>query len=466
MKTKENTVKKFWYFLLCYIKSKSFRRIGRVLAIIFINLLVLELLSLLVVTILFKQGYKSIVESKDQYIVVLASQGSTPELTRQTEGNNFWGRRQLHPYFGYTFLPGWRNMNNFGFATRFNYPYAAQKDEFVVGFFGGSVAAQIYSWENKHKLIAQTLLLQLEKKGYNRITVLNFTNGGYRQPMDLFVFLYFLHTIDMAIFIEGFNDIIIYPNQNNYPLDFPPKSVWNVLASKKFSQIMLEAVGRLQYNISRQRAWTGIFRKPVLRYSMFCHILWKLIISGYAREEQAIQKEIAKEVEEGSGFTNVHPLGYGVDQIVDLYFQRYEYHLKTAALVGRDANIPCLFVLQPNQYLKGSKLYSQEERSNYMNNKRIQDRVNRYYPRLRNMYARLAYQGIFTFDAAMIFKNIAQTVYKDDCCHFNNAGLEIICRAIMADLLKKKEVFTIIPEAHQRQCRLLTLTEHSRKSDQ
>jgi hypothetical protein len=235
------------------------------------------------------------------------------------------------------------------------------------------------------------------------------------------------------------------------------KNVWSVLAGKKYSHQMLECVGRLQYNISRQKAWTGIFRKPLLRRSMFCHILWKIIISGYNKEEKNLQKSILEETQKQGGFKNIHPRGYKEEQIIDLFFQKYEYYLKTAAIIGREAGIPCLFVLQPNQYLKDAKPYNREEREKYLNNRISKRQVSRFYPRLIKMYARLAQAGIFTYDATLVFKDTARTVYNDATCHFNPTGLEIICEAILKDLLNKKELFAIIPVAAERQGRLLEL---------
>lgn len=436
-------------------KSKFVRRCARLFLLVFINLLLIEVLSWFVVMVAFKQNYGAIAEEKNEYMLNLTGQSETHTMVRPTGGQSR-SQRQLHPYFGYTFLPGWRNVNNHGFATPYTYPYVAQTDEFVVGIFGGSVAASVYNLDRNHEIIAQTLLPQLAKKGYNRVTTLNFACGGYHQPQDLFVFLYYLNTIDMAIFIEGFNEIaLIWEGQDDYPFDFPWQAVWNVLAGKEFSQTMLETVGELQYNIARRKAWTKTFQKPVIRHSMFCHILWKIITKSIASKEQTLRKEIQEEENKRGGIANVNPRGYGQKQIIDLYFQRYAHHLKTVWQVGREAKISCLFVLQPNQYVKNSKPYSREELRKFLGNKTIQTKVNRYYPRLKDIYARLARKGLFTFDATMLFNKTTQTVYRDKCCHFNSLGREMICRAMMKKLLKMKDWLAIIPKADDRQNRLL-----------
>lgn len=440
-------------------KSTFLRRSARLLLLIFINLLLLEVLSWFVVMIAFKQNYGAIAGEKNEYMYQLTGKSKTHTLVRPAGGQDR-SRRQLHPYFGYTFQPGWRNANNHGFASRYTYPYVAQRDEFVVGIFGGSVAASIHNLDRNHNIIAQSLLSKLKDKGYNRVTTLNFACGGYRQPQDLFAFLYFLNTIDMGIFIEGFNEVtLITEGQHDYPFDFPWPAVWNVLAGKEFSQAMLETVGELQYNIARRKAWTKTFQTPVIRHSMFCHLLWKIITKSIAAKEQTLRSEIQKEDNKSGGIANVNPKGYGKKQIIDLYFQRYAQHLETAWRMGRAAKIPCLFVLQPNQYVKDSKPYSPEELGKFLGNKTLQTQVNRYYPRLREMYAGLALKGLFTFDATMLFKNTTQTVYRDQCCHFNALGREMICRAMMKKLLTMNGSLAVIPNAGDRENRLLVLTE-------
>ena len=98
---------------------------------------------------------------------------------------------RLHPYFGFTNRPSGvgrqspepvasprGHTNNHGFVSVHDYPYVRRhEDEFVVGLFGGSVAANLAVFEHQHRVLASHLEQAIGLPS-GRVTVLNFAAGG------------------------------------------------------------------------------------------------------------------------------------------------------------------------------------------------------------------------------------------------------------------------------------------------
>jgi len=84
--------------------------------------------------------------------------------------------------------------------------------------------------------------------------------------------------------------------------------------------------------------------------------------------------------------------------------------------------IDYIHVLQPNQYLEGSKPFSAEEKDNYLN-------FEPHAKPIRENYGKLSEKKLLTpnfRDQRFLFKDISETVYADNCCHFNQLGMEMI----------------------------------------
>src|SRR5207249_1748117 len=122
----------------------------------------------------------------------------------------------LHPYFGPTHRPGIPfdlppalqtgesgpavATNNFGFPSRYDYPFTRTSDrQFVVGIFGGSVGAffcRIGAGRFEEDLRRDSFFKDKE------IVTLCFSHEGYKQPQQLLVLSYFLsigQSFDMVI---------------------------------------------------------------------------------------------------------------------------------------------------------------------------------------------------------------------------------------------------------------------------
>jgi hypothetical protein len=130
--------------------------------------------------------------------------------------------QQLHPYFGFIDKVGLDHRppyaqtshlaNNFGFGSTYPYPFRKRNaNQFVVGVFGGSVAANYAFFELEVPTLA-TALKQLPELAGKEVLILPFAIGGYKQPQQLIVLNYFLsigQDLDLAINIDGFNEVAL-----------------------------------------------------------------------------------------------------------------------------------------------------------------------------------------------------------------------------------------------------------------
>ena len=88
-----------------------------------------------------------------------------------------------------------------------------------------------------------------------------------------------------------------------------------------------------------------------------------------------------------------------------------------------------LHVISPNQHVKKSKKFSEEEK-NYLSYE-YTEIISEYYERLVN-FENLKLKN--SLDLKYVFKDIKKTVYRDSCCRFNDLGIQIISEEIANNL--------------------------------
>ncbi len=89
--------------------------------------------------------------------------------------------------------------------------------------------------------------------------------------------------------------------------------------------------------------------------------------------------------------------------------------------------------LQPNQYMPGAKVFSEAERRIEVtsNESDIGAAVRRRYPQLLLRGAELIARGVAFHDFSRLFKDEADTIYQDACCHINRRGNQIMAKAMV-----------------------------------
>lgn len=336
----------------------------------------------------------------------------------------YGARFELHPFFGFTSARGEGDANRHGFPTGgVEYPYEAAPGEFVVGIFGGSVAMQLAGFVEPFE---ETIAPTLAAKGYDRVTTLSFAGGAWRQPQSLYAFLYFLRSIDAAVVLDGFNEIIQLNSfrLEDWPAEFPAADIYAPLAQG--SAYDAAAAGKLMVLNDLAGGVSAAFDAPVVRSSVLVHLAWRGLASWYLEETAGLrEKDATKE-----STRSADPAAIGSPpQQVQRYFRAYEDATRSMYAVGRDRGLPVLQFVQPNQYDRGSKPLSKEEREDFTGADWF-EHVTAGYERLEDISARLRRDGVESHYLGDVFLSEEETMYSDDCCHLNEEGLRRIGVAI------------------------------------
>ncbi|HEX4923251.1 MAG TPA: hypothetical protein VFV50_04165, partial [Bdellovibrionales bacterium] len=136
-------------------------------------------------------------------------------------------RMILNPFFGYTFLPNLPHdnflypgiTNNYGFMSDHKFPIAREPNQCVVGLFGGSVANQLGDFDRRTRYLSEALRAKIPAFKDCRVVVANLALPAARQPQQFFASAFFVDMLDMAIHIEGFNEL--YGSGRWQPAEYP-----------------------------------------------------------------------------------------------------------------------------------------------------------------------------------------------------------------------------------------------------
>ncbi len=356
-------------------------------------------------------------------------------------------RIMLHPYFGYVFDPDYINRNlpdrvknidsDFGFWN--DYPIIQKNDpqKLVVLFTGGSVAGQIVRHEHDHSQIADRLK-SIPPFADQEILFLNTCIGGYKQPQQLMVLNFLMGMgayYDIVVNIDGFNEIVL-PAAVNIPQKvnpfFPRGGSWLDGIKSSPDEDTLRTVGKIALYEENRAGWAQFMNYPILRHSVTLNLLWKLYDRSALNHLQQIRAELQSTQRRDMDIKlNGPEFQYETEN--DMYKQLADFW-KNCSIQMHDLckgkKSRYFHILQPNQYVENSKPFSPEEQSRYLNNQRYQEPANQGYHYLINAGEELIDRGVYFCDLTMLFKDEPETVYSDNCCHFNSRGLEAIGKAI------------------------------------
>jgi hypothetical protein len=348
----------------------------------------------------------------------------------------------LHPYLGYVYTPDAsekfpdHDVNDFGFVD--GSPVQRRGDgKVIVGITGGSVALG---------LPADMLSDELSKSPRFRakqVVIVRLAAGGYKQPQHLMALNYILALggqFDVVLNIDGFNEVALPEHDNTsrgvYPF-FPRK--WNLLAQDFGNLEFQRRVGKIVFLRSLRQRWAAGFMARPARYSPTLQLSWKVgdhfLGLAILRAVDALDVDTKQK-------PRFHVTGPGVTSFTteNLYrelaamWQRTSIHMD---LICRAHGIKYLHFLQPNQYVEGSKPMGEAERRTALNaTSPYRHGVKRGYPELVALIPGLQASGVNFSDLRMLFSDVTDALYIDDCCHFNDAGYRLLTRKIARAIIR------------------------------
>ncbi len=421
-------------------KSKARRRLFAALLILFVLLfaaIALEVGSSLILAGRFHRsgdGRAAAVQKVLDELPAVATRRTETAGKAQDQRLNLG--REPHPFFGFTTTRNLPGVNNLGFYTSYKYPYIRKSGDFVVGIFGGSVAQQLASDVAAMNSLKARLLadLQTKRSDVQRVVVLNMALPGWRQPQQFNALHYFLRTIDLAVTLDGLNEVVgLQTNlDRNYPIDYPNPEVWLPLARSALKPDDVRTAAEIIGAQDSIRDWTDRLTTGVAGHSRLAHLCWQLMVNRRMVKIDALRKSLETSQWQDYDTTPTDEKGYATS--ITSYFDLYESSIRAAAAEAASQGKASVHFIQPNQYVPGTKPLSQDEQQLYVTNKYYSTTVSRYYPRLQEMAKRLNQNGLEVYDLSDTFAATGETLYRDDCCHVNAQGNLLLAAAIVKNL--------------------------------
>lgn len=354
----------------------------------------------------------------------------------------------LHPYLGFVMEPGSllpeqrfdEAAAQYGF-TRSLGPLFNQPDpgQFVVGVVGGSVA-NIFATTGVRALREE--LRRSPRVAGKRIVVVNAAVPGFKQPQQLLTLSYLLALgahFDLVVAIDGFNEVAL-PVAENVPMGvFPayPRS-WLSLVGEYDAELR-QAVGELSYlrRIRSERA--GWLLQSPLRWSFTARLVWDSLDRRLGRQIEKHQEVVAARAKDGYRSPATQGPPYEVESREQLFQDLTSIWTRSSLAMAdlcRGRGIAYHHVLQPNQYLAGSKPLGPEELEHaWKEDHPYRQPVIEGYPHLIAAGAELRARGVSFQDLTQVFADVEEPLYFDECCHFNRAGNALLGHAIGAGLV-------------------------------
>lgn len=370
------------------------------------------------------------------------------DIDRRLVNSEEGGALQFHPYLGYVGRPGakpWENVeatnNAFGLLSLAGhpYPYERQPGDFVVVVLGGSVA-DIFA--NTMEAELQSALAEQDPRfADRRLVLLSLATGGYKQPQQLFMLEYMLlqgMEPDLVLNLDGFNELALATQNAERGIDplFPSGFHFGPMAQGLTgdpSPATIATLAALYRSYARERGLLeGLDRSPMrasILASLSAVVLSRFLQGGQAQLQQQLAQDTQVEMPEA--FRGPQTAAADPEQVLDRAIETWREASRMIDAVARAYDLPYVHALQPNQYVEGSKVLTENERRIAFNPGHAWPQAAQAgYARLIETGEDLAAEGIDFHDMTQVFQAVEGDIYVDNCCHFSFVGNQILARAL------------------------------------
>jgi hypothetical protein len=362
----------------------------------------------------------------------------------------------LHPYFGPTHAPGIPfdlptgrvagvTTNNFGFSSRYTYPFVKEHErQFVIGIFGGSVGAWFC------QLGADRLGDALQQNQFFRnreIVPLCLSHEGYKQPQQLLVLAYFLsigQQFDLVINISGFNEVALSSLNDERGTDISmPSAVHmeplvNLVNQATLTPEKLESLATI--NRLKERLNSLALRLDRTWFASTNFVVEQLYAINARRYREQLQR-FAQLPAIPSENSLIHVTPRVRERKGEILYEDIAANWVTSSMLMNALlearGVPYFDFLQPNQYYSHKTFSPEEARLALTDETPFKRGVENGYPALeRELASRAPANGRLELaNATRIFDNEPAPVYADNCCHYNARGNEMLADFIAATIL-------------------------------
>jgi hypothetical protein len=350
--------------------------------------------------------------------------------------------RILHPYLGYVMdpritRPGIAQAGLDALSVELGFPrnrepvlQAADPARAVIGIFGGSVAdiLSIFGADALRLALARAPALRGRE-----IVLLSLAAPGYKQPQALMGLNYVLVLgghFDAVVNLDGVNDLAL-PESELSPLGVAPfyPRGWYTRTADLTPSLQLALVSATRAESLRRRS-AYLFSRAPLRWSHTAGLVWRLgdrlLAARLAESESVLLTRPSGHSPQAQG-----PRLARDSDVQSRAVSVWEKSSLQMARLCQGLGIPYFHFLQPNQYVPGEKPMGEAERRLAIReDSPVRGPIEHGYARLREAGAALAAEGVAFSDLSGVFRDVADPVYVDDCCHLNERGNRLLAEAI------------------------------------
>jgi hypothetical protein len=358
----------------------------------------------------------------------------------------WWDQEIIHPYLGfvYDFNDEQQNKETYGFPTTGPPLIKREPGKLNVVLLGGSVAQSMGK-------VMEEAFRRVCRVSPNVVT-LGF--AGYKQPQQVLALAYFLSLgaeYDLIINLDGYNDIVL-PFTDNYSVGvnpFFPRN-WNLRVSRRPSKKLLAVIGKVRYlRDLKEENQEALASSPFKRSAVFGLLKMAQFNKINSNINESTRQLIKVQQEEVKRFEATGPFVKYKD-IHELYNDAAAVWERGSVLLdqlARENRMEYYHFLQPNQYVKGSKALTEEERRlAYSVGLMWSQTAIIGYPILIKQGGKLLARNIKFFDATRVFAKEKGTVYLDVCCHYNQHGKEVLAAYMMDKIVQNPRIKKFLKE--------------------
>jgi hypothetical protein len=333
---------------------------------------------------------------------------------KDIQGNRVYCN-QPHPVIGWIDICGGDGFWGFTHVTA----KKKKANSYKLLVIGGSVA----NYLGKSSALETALKERLKELGDSRrVEVFNAAMPGFKQPQQLAVLNALISSgweFDTVVDISGNNEIAFVANHlfhEGYnpllPYAHPERAL---MAAKMLYKPQDECDSKqlLEWHPLRQYIKIRCYRQALEGMKAFVHFQPYLSAMRYKDDLPDTQDEAIKRA-----------------------LQIWLVSTRSSYAVASVNGIRYLQVIQPSQYLTGSKVFSKQEEEQIRNDQSMKV-VGTGYSQVSVDDFGLKRDNIL--DARFIFANTTRPVYIDNCCHLNELGERMLSRAIAKKLLQKQK---------------------------
>lgn len=365
---------------------------------------------------------------------------------------------RLHPFFGYVLKQGafskedlGLKVNSQGFFSLYDYPFIkTDENQFVIGVFGGSVANNFVIDEYVSKRFSEKLNKAPEFSN-KKIVVLNFANGGYKQPQQLLILSYFLalgQKFDLVVNIDGFNEVALSNLNNKAQVDMGMPSVQHIqpltgLANNSLSPEVMSSIVKISETKKQLR---GAINKLDNCNLALCYTLTSLHVKQLVNSYQKQIITYDQNVKQSNTTDNKNNIVYipKNKSVLDdaSAFEKMAAVWAESSLMMKQLlakrKVKYFHFIQPNQYYPTKRVFTEEEKQLYLSpDSPYSEAIKKGYPLLLSKVELFQKVKLNIFSAVNILDDTKETVYKDACCHYNQIGDEILATYISNSIVQR-----------------------------